>query len=473
MTVDSDSAHRLIDKHPFLLVVFDAKWCQQSHTAVKAIHSLAKGKSEEIKDLGVILAVVTGMDNREDLRKVYDIEEYPHVSAFVQGAQVKYDGLEYTPDGYLEFLKRKAQTFTHSAEKVEEIEDRLNERDHLVLYFGSRDHARYKFFVEASHKFDGMLFLHASTPEIQERYSLVRDNLYILKKGGHREQFRKAWKRDRILNWIYLNTYPRIKTMDEDLLSKILDDQSPSLVLFLPNDNPDKDEETADLIPFFTKHADLFYESYYFGICPLSSPECTRLIQSVPLFTPDRPGLYLLTHHPSHPTPIPFKYSEEEISRDRLHGWLQGIRRGDVHMVTHSEEKSHGEGIEKITWMDIHSSLGSDKDMLIVFIDNQSRHGQMFNTAKGRMDKVKDKMEEKGDKHVRFGYFDVDKNSVYGLNIDRNSIPFVRYYKRYESGQYTQVPLKDVQTVEQIVNLILDVSSDSIHYIPEYAQEDI
>lgn len=43
----------------------------------------------------VVLATFSGMDKHEDLQKQFNIENYPHISLFVNGAQIKYNEVGY------------------------------------------------------------------------------------------------------------------------------------------------------------------------------------------------------------------------------------------------------------------------------------------------------------------------------------------------------------------------------------------
>ena len=43
----------------------------------------------------MVLATFSGMDRQEDLQKRFDIESYPHISLFVNGAQIKYNEVGY------------------------------------------------------------------------------------------------------------------------------------------------------------------------------------------------------------------------------------------------------------------------------------------------------------------------------------------------------------------------------------------
>lgn len=50
------------------------------------------------------------------------------------------------------------------------------------VYFGSKSHPRYVFFLEASHSFEKLGFFFSDDLEIQEHYSLIRDNIYVISK---------------------------------------------------------------------------------------------------------------------------------------------------------------------------------------------------------------------------------------------------------------------------------------------------
>ena len=176
--------------------------------------------------------------------------------------------------------------------------------------------------------------------------------MYVLKKSGHHEQYKKAWKRDRIMNWVYLNTYPRVKHMDEDLVSRILDDQSPAIVLFLPDSDPHGDVPV--LKRFFEDSSDLYYETLhggklpdYSGICEASSLTCDRLLKSsnVKLLAP---AIAIFTFHPSHSEPIVFRFKDEEINRERLNSWIVDVREGKQVMEIVSESLTV-EGTRRLT----------------------------------------------------------------------------------------------------------------------------
>lgn len=469
--LNENNLDKAIAKYQKLFILFDAKWCTESQQAVKAMEKFAKAHSVEIEnEMKVTLGIYKDADKDEDLRAKYDIDGYPHIALFMDGAQIKFDEIGFSKSSYLDFLQKKADSYSHEVKNLEELKNYIEEKEHVVLYFGSKSHARYKFFVEASHKFDTLFFTYADNPYIQDEYTLLRDNIYILKKNGKHEQFRKAWKRDRLMNWIYLNTYPPAKILDDDLLDKILYEQSPAIVLFLEAKEP-------SLQTFFEENHDLYYETHYGAICLMHSKICKKFIKEAGLSV-EPPTIKALNFHPSSDQPLSFSYPHEEINRQVLSDWLKALKKGSQMMDVKSQPlppfSSQSSLLKQVNFEHFHELFDAKKDLFLFFRPSNCPDPDACATLRSNLEMVASTMKANGDDHIFFGEFDLEANSHFGLflkNEDEPYGPFVRYYKRYETQEAQQVDIKELSSVKAIINFILDLSSEDIHYVKEYEQD--
>ena len=125
--------------------------------------------------------------------------------------------------------------------------------------------------------------------------------------------------------------------------------------------------------------------------------------------------------------------------------------------------------VKDINFDHLHEIFDHRKDSFLVFYRNQDL--KILEEYNQKLESLAVTLARNGDTHIFFGRLNVDRNSHFGLTIIERKLPVVRFYKRYDVRQFTEVSLSSVRTVQQIMNLIADLSSEQIHFVPEYEQD--
>lgn len=184
-------------------------------------------------------------------------------------------------------------------------------------------------------------------------------------------------------------------------------------------------------------------------------------------------SLKLITFNADSSKPLVFSYKQEEINKRLFADFIKGVQKGQVLMDVESEPLASFEQqpylVKDVNFDHLHEIFDHRKDSFLVFYRNQDL--KMIEEYNKKLESLAGTLERNGDSHIFFGKLNVDRNSHFGLAIIERKLPVVRFYKRYDVKEFTEVSLSSVRTVQQIMNLIADLSSEQIHFVQEYEQD--
>ena len=124
-------------------------------------------------------------------------------------ARFKYDGSSYGTNEIMEWVNKKFNFQVHEVSTVKDLEKYFHRSGSIVLYYGEKDHPRFKLFMESAHDNLDVPYLQTDSPNIQWKYKLKRNNFAILHKDtGEMQIYDGLWKRDRMDFFVYQRTKP-------------------------------------------------------------------------------------------------------------------------------------------------------------------------------------------------------------------------------------------------------------------------
>lgn len=98
-----------IKKYNRLLILFHSKWCDQSKKTFEVLAEMVKSPlSEEIRKNRVVIAHFMSKDQKEVLTEL-GVSQYPELRFWNDGAQITYDGKDYSQDEIWKFLSTNMQ----------------------------------------------------------------------------------------------------------------------------------------------------------------------------------------------------------------------------------------------------------------------------------------------------------------------------------------------------------------------------
>lgn len=481
LRLSPDSFAHTIEKHKLVLVIFHAVWCPQSQEIANTLQKMMRDERfvADITSMNVKIAVVEGADKDESLRHQLGIEEYPHISLFIEGSQVKFDGIDNSEEELLNFIKRKHNNFSKEIFSFNEIEAVIQTQHHMVLFTGKKTHPRFKPFIEASHKFDQEKFAFTTSQEIMDQLDLERNEVYILFTGGRVLKFDKAWKEDSISRWVYVNTSPKLKELDEELLDFLQATKSPALVLLLPHSENKDDEKSTneELLKFLEDNASLFINTYYGVICHQENSHCHALFDAAQ-YEASHPALIAVKHHKDHVTPLIFEYPDEDLLKNPLKKWLELIDQGSAPLYSFNDPRGDipigdSSTVAFTNFFSLSGIIGGDRDLVLIIVDNKTESMELWRTAQDNFVRIQGALSQQSSNSIIFRAFNADRNSHFALQIKSSKVPFVRFYQKHQISNYHETRLAELDTLEKIVNLILDLASGDMPELNNMFDNDI
>ena len=450
--------------NPRMLVLFDAGWCPTSVAALKTLRELVNLHSHKLQELGITVAKVKGADHpdAEDVRKLYGIEEYPHISLFLHGGQVRYLLQVDDTQELLSFLDANAHSDTREA-TLELINSQLSKENSRVLMFtGNKLHPRFSVFLETCLYFKEIVCFHGGDHLVIDNWKLGPNQLYVLGNEQQPIHYKSGWRREKIMEWVHQKTVIQFGELTEELAERILNQQMPTIFLLLGPEHQTPQEQSEDhhLLEFLRKHANIYSSQYLSVFCKEGDKTCTTFLKQLPA-TLEHPALALVLFHPEMDEPLLFVYKHDEINKSLVHNWITDVQQGKVMMKFKSEQDSiQSDGLLKIGYQGIKQRVGGDHDMLLLIGGNPYFHSSDWNAFRKTLSEIHGYISKSGHKDPIIAYFDKDSNSHYGLNLETFGEPTLRYYRKHEAKPAGVLTNIKQQTVSSILEFIEDLSSE-------------
>jgi Thioredoxin-like domain len=464
--------------HPRILVLFEAGWCPTSSSALQTLQSLLTHHSEKLNELGLSIAKVSGADEAEadHFRNILAIEEYPHISLFLHGAQVRYLSQIDDTSALISFLEAHAHSDSREA-SVESIKISLFKDGRNVLVFtGTKSHPRFATFLEACLHFQEVVCFHGGNHEVLENWKLRANQLYLFSGDqGKHIQYKTGWRRERLFTWIHEHTVLLFPELDDAYLERIFDQQTPTIFLLLgPDGQPEEDKiEDTKLLSFLRENPQLFSSKYLSSYCKQGDSRCNQLISRLPARI-THPSLFLILFHPEIDEPLVFLYDHHEINRNLIESWISDVQKGRVMMEYTSETTEiQTDGLIKMGYREIKEYVGGAEDILIVFGGNSFFESSDWQRLRSELSEIVSQMMKNNISGLKIAFFNTSNNSHYSLSIPTS--PQLRLYRKHELPPASTLQLKPIPSQSAILDWLSETSSRDLQSLlaSSLDQEDI
>lgn len=486
-SIDQSNTHaskidmiRMIETGDPVLVIFGADWCPESISVASIMNQIER----LVGKLGVRSMLVQGADQDPGFRQELGIEEYPHIALFIDEVQIKFDGLANTVDEIVGFVKRKISSHCRRLESREELLKELANKSSLILFTGNKRTQKYKSVVESNHMTENQVYFFTEDKELIEALKIKKDNLYIFlnSKEALPAIFNGKWMPDDINKWVFNQLTPALTELTPQLLETLLSTKSPVLVLFL--DSPTTTSTTPEsssssispIIAFLQEHSHIFRDDHYGIICYKSNPSCTSLA-SLSSYTPQYPCMTVFRWHDIDDIVISFDYRHDDVDDVSMMMWIDDVRydRADVNVVNDDRCYRDSSAILKlIDFRGMIEGIGGSEDLFVVFVDDLSEESELVRGVQTRVLEVEERVKNAGfGDSIIFRMFNMNRNSIFTLKINKSETPFARFYRRNDPQRFKQFRMDQLSTTTSILNKIVDLASDDLPALDSLNEEDI
>lgn len=163
--------------------------------------------------------------------------------------------------------------------------------------------------------------------------------------------------------------------------------------------------------------------------------------------------------------PITFTFNEEITEDDLpLKRYFEALKKGEYLMDIFSEEIKNQK--YKYTRKMSYASFGDifelNQDKIILFYNPENCKN--WEDIVKNIEKTLDLLTSNGVIHVLGGYFDVSKNSLFGLDLEGKG-DCIRYYKKgfKDLDDFSEVSVNSVSSFGDILSFVMDMSSEIVN----------
>lgn len=240
------------NKH--VLVEFYAPWC--GHCQALAPEYAAAATSLKAEKHDVILAKVDATEEN-DLGQKYEIQGFPTVLFFIDGAHKPYSG-QRTKDAIVTWIKKKIGPGVHNITTVEEAEKILVAESKVALGFlDSLVGTESLELASASKLEDDVSFYQTANSEVAKVFGIhttKRPSLVLVKKEAEKiAYFDGDFNKAAIVDFVFANKLPLVNNFTRETAQSIFENAIKKQVLLFAIAN-----DSEKYIPVFEEVAKLF-----------------------------------------------------------------------------------------------------------------------------------------------------------------------------------------------------------------------
>ena len=356
-------------------------------------------------------------------------------------------------------------------------------------------------FLSGHYEYPRTLFLQSDDPYVQDKWDLEENQIYIFHSDQDEPmQYVRAFTRKRFLEWIALTLgrkYIHINSRSYDLFLRT---KNPHLIIFL-----DDSQDSKDALQKFTSNYESYYETVEGAICEESNPGCRDFILRVgesKFSEIEKPFLIMMSNSAITPDELIYFYPKSQpITKKNLKQFVDDFKNNKISYSAFSEPKPVELPIDEVQHITNNTMkkffmTNFNKDMVMLFYDsrmcqqpcfqenavkeychpNQSTAGEFSGKCEALKERYKKMVRHLRDhsdpeaEMIRYGMFDLGKNSHYYYQIGKN-VPFIRIYKMGKFNNFLDhiIPQDNTNFENDIVHFLMDTSTEDLklHEIEE------
>ena len=273
----------------------------------------------------------------------------------------------------------------------------------------------------------------------------------------------------------------------------------------------EESEESMDVLQKFTANYESYFETLVGGICKQNEPGCEEFksrLGASKLERLEQPFIAIITMSKMTTDPLVYFYPRSKpVTKKSLKSFVKDFQDKNISYSEFSEPipaKVGNHDVQKLvknSMTDFFMS-GFNKDLVVLFYDSREclrsctqrdvdqnlcnqnpgtlyadsmKCDKLVKSFSSIVEKVRSKNDPSGE-HIRFGYFDLGKNSYHVYQI-QGKVPLIRIYKLGKYNNFVDHVIEDGGDGFQsdMIHFLLDTTTEDLglHEIDKEVEEDM
>lgn len=454
----------LIENNDLSIVLLFETWCGYSKQALKEFKLLVQ--TPTFLEMNIPVGFFD-IHKETEFKKFKGIKKIPQIFLYVKKTEIAYNG-NLDKNDILKFILQK--TKLGLLKEIEDLDDfeEMKEKDFFV-YYGENNSARYKLYSEGFYQYPNHKFIWTENPFIASKYNLKLKNIYYHQhKTNKFIKYKRAFKRNRFLDWIILTSSPKFHYIKKNFYKRVMTVKNPTLVLVADNsENAIKIEED------FKKNYPEYFENFETRICKKKNENCELLLERLPFQIEKSYSIFIMTFHQDLDQPL-YYIMKEDFDLEFFRQFLLDFKNNDIHYEIFSEDLEKNvdykinDKANKITRSSFKNYFfpNLDKDNVIFYYDSKCE--KCFKILEYFKKIVQIVFElENNQNLISFGFFDLSKNSHEILGVNNKRV-LVKLYKMASMKDTYDLNMEDFISYEKFkqkfINFLSDTSTNRLEF---------
>ena len=198
--------------------------------------------------------------------------------------------------------------------------------------------------------------------------------------------------------------------------------------------------------------------------CNTENEICQNLLNSLNYPITNGPLLTFVNFDKQGSQNFTFTFNDDLKSTNALRDYFFALKNNEYLMDAISEKIVQDPKMkfsQKLNFLSLDEMFNKEQDLLLFFY-NSENCGENCEEVILNMEKALEFLSENGIIHVYAGYFDMSKNSIFGLDLKIEE-SVMRYYKKNDMEEYSEVRMGSVNSLEKVLSFVIDMSSVHIN----------
>jgi protein disulfide-isomerase A1 len=415
MVLEDSNFEAKTEKHQFLLVEFYAPWCGHCKSLEPEYKKAAQILKEQ--NSNIHLAKVDATENME-LAKRFEIQGYPTLKFLKNGQFVEYTGGR-TAEEIVQWVTKKSGPPSVQLNTVEEVEAFKTSGDFVLVYFGSENSEKFKFFNTIADKYE-YSFAHSFVDAVKSHFN-AQDRIVLFKNFDElRNDFDGELTENAFENFTDVYAIPIAGRFTERSIDVIFDKNRVGL-FYVRSDDSAKDVEYDEVLK---RIGPAYRNQFVFVISDIKDELEDRLAEYFGITEKDLPHLRIV--NVINEEEIKNYTFDKDLNQDNLEKFLQDFLNNILVPTLKSEPvpETQDEAVYKVvgtTFNDV--VINNANHVLVEFYATWCGHCKNFAPVYEEI--AKEFNSEKS--NVVVAKMDAVENEVDGVNIA--GFPTVKLYK--------------------------------------------
>lgn len=461
--LNKEKYKKLIKNHDISIVLLFEQWCGYSKQALKEFKLLVQTPS--FLEMNIPVGFFD-IHKEEEFKKFKGIKKIPQIYLYIKQTEIAYKG-NLDKNDILKFILQKTKLgLLKEVEDLDDFEELVEDKD-FFIFFGEKNTARFKLYSEGFYQYPKHLFIWTENPFIGKKYGLKLKNIYFHQhKTSEFIKYKKAFKRNRFLNWVVLSTNPKYHMVENKFYERCLRVKNPTLVLVV-----DETENSVKIEEEFKNNYPEYFEAFETRICQKNNENCQKLLEEIPFKINKPHKVFIMTFHNDLVQPLYYLMKEEfelELFKKFLLDFKNNTIKYDIFSEDLEIDYKTNDRANKITRNLFRNFFYAnlDKDNVIFYYESKCKECKKMVEYFTKIVKIIFDLENNKNL-ISFGYFDLSKNSHEILGI-KNQKVLVKLYKMASMKDTIDLNMENINSYEKFrekfINFLSDTSTNRLEF---------